>query len=376
MADEVRDAPGAPAQGPGRQGRSAADKERTKAQSRPVSAKQAGRAQGSAGRPQAKGGPAKKAGTNGRRAQGRVRPAPGRRPPPSAAGRRSTTTLLTWGTVGVVIVIVVVLVAVKVFGGSSSTGNSSNPLPASIAHDLATIPTSAYDQVGTNSPSAPITKPTVVHGQPPLTFTVDGKTLPGVFYYGAEYCPYCAAERWAVAASLKRFGTFSGLRETSSSSKDVFASTPTLSFYKSTLTSPYIAFQHVEAYSNNTTASGNYAVLQKPTAAQLHLVEKYDTGTYVQALRSSNANGSIPFIDIGNRLLVSGASYSPAILAGLSRAQIASDLHDPKNPVTQAILATSNYLSAGICSSDGQRPTSVCTSKGVVAAAKGLGLTS
>ena len=30
---------------------------------------------------------------------------------------------------------------------------------------------------------------------------------PELFYYGAEYCPYCAAERWSVVIALSRFGT-------------------------------------------------------------------------------------------------------------------------------------------------------------------------
>ena len=30
--------------------------------------------------------------------------------------------------------------------------------------------------------------------------TLDGKS-PAMLYYGAEYCPYCAAERWAMAVA-------------------------------------------------------------------------------------------------------------------------------------------------------------------------------
>jgi hypothetical protein len=44
--------------------------------------------------------------------------------------------------------------------------------------------------------------------------------------------------------------------------------------------------------------------------------------------------------------------------------------------VTQAIIASANYLSAGTCAIDGQQPASVCTSKGVTAASKSLKLTS
>src|SRR5438874_585634 len=60
--------------------------------------------------------------------------------------------------------------------------------------------------------------------------TKDGK--PEVLYIGDEYCPYCAAERWAMAVALSKFGTFTGLRGIRSSSSDAFPSTPTLTFYK------------------------------------------------------------------------------------------------------------------------------------------------
>jgi thiol-disulfide isomerase/thioredoxin len=36
------------------------------------------------------------------------------------------------------------------------------------------------------------------------TIRRDGKLL--VFFMGAEYCPYCAAERWAIVRALQRFG--------------------------------------------------------------------------------------------------------------------------------------------------------------------------
>ncbi len=68
------------------------------------------------------------------------------------------------------------------------------------------------------------------------------------------------------------------------------------------------------------------------------------------------------------------SSYSPTILSGLSFSQIGDDLDQPTNPVTQAILASANYLSATVCEITSQRPLSVCSSKAVVAAGKKLNL--
>ena len=31
--------------------------------------------------------------------------------------------------------------------------------------------------------------------------------LPEMLYMGAEYCPFCAAERWAMVMALSKFGT-------------------------------------------------------------------------------------------------------------------------------------------------------------------------
>ena len=66
---------------------------------------------------------------------------------------------------------------------------------------------------------------------------------PEVLYIGAEYCPYCAAERWAVIVALSRFGTFSGLAPIRSAAKDgggnaePYPLTPTWTFAKASYTS-------------------------------------------------------------------------------------------------------------------------------------------
>jgi hypothetical protein len=175
-----------------------------------------------------------------------------------------------------------------------------------------------------------------------------------------------------MIAALSRFGTFTGLGITQSSSTDVFANTPTFSFHGATLSSDYLVFKGVEQYSNVPAASGGYKPLDELTAEQLRLISKYDTSTYLPGA----SPGSIPFITIGNKFLVAGASYSPAILSGLTRDQIAAGLSDPTNPATQAIITTANYLSASICQITDQKPGSVCTSKGVQAADKAMGLAS
>jgi hypothetical protein len=352
--------------------RTQADKDRSRQQSRAVSGRQAARATTGA-KPAAKG--PQKGGSNQNRAKAGGPPNKGGRPKaggsrPVAAPRRASMPLLTWGIVGLVIVIVLVFVGVKVFGGSTPASVSSafQPLPASVATDITTVPTSVFNAVGTTSPAVSITPPTVIKGK--AAYVVDGK--PGFYYYGAEYCPYCAAERWAISATLARFGSLSGLGAMTSSSTDVFPSTQTVTFAKAAYSSPYIGASLDEYYTNVPLASGGYSVLKKPTAAEQKLISTYDSSTYFSGLTPGETY--FPFIDIDNKVLVVSASYSPSLLQGLSRAQIAAGLSDAKSPVTEAILATSNYLSASICSADGGMPKAVCGSKGVTDAAKAMKL--
>ncbi len=370
-------------------------KDRSRAQSRAVSGKEAAR--GTAGQRTAtkpgtqKGGGQKGAGPKGAgagkgspsgrgpAAKGSNGKGTGQRPPRSggrstAPGpRRPSTALLTWGIVGLVVVVVVVLVVIKVStgsgGGSAGATPPAAPLSASIAHDMTNIPASVYNTVGVTSPTVAVSPPKIISGQPPLT--LNGK--PGYLYMGADYCPYCAAERWSIVAALSRFGTISGLQTMQSSSTDVHPSTQTVTFVKANYTSQYISAVLKEVLSNKKLPTGSgYEPLQKLDKSETALVKKYNEEKYTGNTTSSGS--SIPFIDIGNKAVSSGASYTPGVLAGLTRAQIAGDLSDPTNPVTRAIISVANYQSAAICSIDGGQPGAVCTSKGVTAAAKALNI--
>jgi Domain of unknown function (DUF929) len=198
--------------------------------------------------------------------------------------------------------------------------------------------------------------------------TKDGKPL--VLYMGAEYCPFCATERWAMVLALSRFGTFTDLGQTSSSTADVYPGTPTFSFHDAKYSSPYLAFQGVELDTNQLNSQGTaYTTLDKPTAAQQALMTKYDAAPYV----SSSTPGTIPFIDIGGKYLVSGATYSAALLQGKTADQIAALLSDPTNPTTQGIVGAANSITAAICKVTGNQPTSVCSQPAITALAAQLG---
>lgn len=294
------------------------------------------------------------------------------------AGRISTRrpiSLVSWATVGLVLVIVIVLVVLKATGGTPFVAVSEVPASPQVVHAVTDEPASAFNAVGTRSSLEPVTPPVVIRGQSALSFSVAGTDRPGVFYYGAEYCPFCAAERWPLTVALARFGTFSHLGEVASAAQnEQFPSTETLSYYGSSYSSPYLAFRSVEADSSQPNPNGSgYEPLQSPDKSEQALLAKYDTTRYIGSA-SGTFGGSLPFIDFGNKVLVAGASFSPALIQGLSRNQIATALKDPANPVAQGILTAANYLSAAACDADGNRPASVCVSKGVRGAAQVMGL--
>ncbi len=291
-------------------------------------------------------------------------------PDPGAATRRPATSLLTWATVALVLGIVVALVVIKVTG--SATVNTSaavvTPTPASpaVVKAATTIPAAVYDTVGVTSTDAALTPPELLHGQPALTS--GGK--PEVVFVGDEFCPYCAAERWALVAALSRFGSFGDtLYAMQSGSDEAFPGTPTFTFDGTRYRSQYVAATLVEHYGDQRNGAGTaYAVLERLTPGVRALLDKYGRRT------AGSPGGVVPFVDVANEAVVSGGQFSPSVLQQLSASQIATGLTDPKDPATQAIVASANYLSAVICQADGQLPVQVCASSGVSAAADALGL--
>jgi hypothetical protein len=119
-----------------------------------------------------------------------------------------------------------------------------------------------------------------------------------------------------------------------------------------------------EILSDHQLSNGDYAPLEKPTPEEATLVDLYTSAKYFPA-----NPGYLPFLDFGNRVVISQSSFDPYLLHGLSREQIATDLTDPTNPVTMDIVAAANYLSAATCLIDGDRPALVCNSPGVLRSA-------
>lgn len=281
--------------------------------------------------------------------------------------------LVTWAFVMLVLVIVGVLLVLKVTRGSTTVqAPSVTPASNSIVREVTGVSARVFDAVGAPSPSGP--SPALLSRAPALV--VSGH--PGVVYVGGEFCPYCAAERWALVVALGRFGTFSRLGATSSSKGEVFSGTPTFSFYDSTYKSRYVTFSSTEEYaqSSSTVAPAGYPTLGNVPSFVQALMRRYDVEPLPAGPGNSGGPGALPFVDVANRLVASGAAigFSPGLLQGSSMAQIAGQLSDPTNAVTEAIVGAANEITAAICAADGGRPGVVCSSTGARAGAARLGL--
>jgi Domain of unknown function (DUF929) len=259
--------------------------------------------------------------------------------------------------VAVIIVVVVIMVAVKVTSSNSgsTTATPTGTAAASVIDSVTKVPASVLDTVGKGSQVDVLPKSINVQ----QSLTADNKPL--VVYIGAEYCPFCAAQRWPVTVALARFGTFTGLGLSHSASDDSFPNTQTLSFHGSTYTSQYLSFQGVETSTNIRQGSG-YTKLDTLTPLQ-NQVMTLNAPPYV----SQDAAGSIPFLDFGNKYVIAGSSFSPELLSNKSATQIAAAINDPGSAIGKSVNGAANAFTAAICKLTGGQPGDVCTSAGVKA---------
>jgi thiol-disulfide isomerase/thioredoxin len=181
------------------------------------------------------------------------------------------------------------------------------------------------------------------------TLMASGK--PEILYIGAEFCPFCATERWPMIIALSEFGNFSGIKYMLSSASDQDPNTSTFTFVNATYTSNYVTFVSVE--SENRTGG----TLQPLTTNESALLNDYDSAT------------SIPFVDFGNRYIVIGAQLDPTVLreggsatgAPLTWATIASQLNTANSNIAQNIDGAANRLISVICVLTNGQPSNVCS---------------
>jgi Domain of unknown function (DUF929) len=246
-----------------------------------------------------------------------------------------------------------VLVRDNAAPGSSSTVETFNAAPSSLVSML-DLPSSVYDTVGVTSPANPVTPPQSTGAGQLWQDSVNGRPLPVVYFYGAEFAPYAAAQRWPLILALSRFGTFDQLGLMQSSATTAFPDLSTFTFWDVGYTSKWVRLQSVERYSSLNPTGARYLPLEVPDARQASAVSDYAPNSDTFALT-----------DVANKFVLSGSAMSPAVLDGLTQDQIAGDLATPAAPLTQAVVTAANEITATICAVDGQKPGSVCQSRGV-----------
>ena len=142
-----------------------------------------------------------------------------RRPPGSPVSARKHPMVTALVPVALVVLALVALVVVKASGGtgaappaskvatsgsSAATSAGTSALPAGVLADVMSVSPATLAAIGQPNTTA---APTATGAKTALTA---GNGKPEVLFIGAEYCPYCAAERWSVVEALSRLGASAG----------------------------------------------------------------------------------------------------------------------------------------------------------------------
>ncbi len=98
-----------------------------------------------------------------------------------------------------------------------------------------------------------------------------------------------------------------------------------------------------------------YTQLQSLSSSQQAIFNTYNRPPYVRSA------GSIQFVDVGGKYVLSGATYDPGPLSGESWSQIAAQFANPTTAEAKAIDGSANLLTAAICQMTNQQPASVCS---------------
>jgi hypothetical protein len=240
------------------------------------------------------------------------------------------------------------------FAAKHSDGSTSAPV--SIVRAVSSVSAATLDSVGVGKLGKGFT----------LSRLSGAAVAPGakatLISENAAWCPHCAANSWAVAITLERFGTLSGLRVIDSGTyfgkvmhaKPSFPHTQGLSFLNAHYASSLVAFEPIVLFDRKGKR------VETPTKAQAHAIKAFEP------------NGGFPVVDLGGAFGAVGSAFSPGQLAGLSAARIAGELASPTSALAPYIDAQANVLTAALCVATGQQPAAVCSAPGVRAAAATL----
>jgi len=233
--------------------------------------------------------------------------------------------------VAVVLAVLVLLVVGFYFAYESSNVYAPSDGKPVLKSDLTALQQSSLPPYGPSNPSM-LTSVKDYNGAP---LTAYGKPL--LVYIGADYCEYCAAQRWSLVLSLMRFGNLTGLKYMSSSVAD--GDYVTFTFENASYASKYFVFEGFEQKDR----LGN--PLQNVPTNYTAAFDQYGT--------------AYPFLNFGNRYVISGALWLPSGLAGDNWTAVLKDIK-ATTPLGTQIKEGANVITALICKLTGNQPSSVC----------------
>ncbi len=259
--------------------------------------------------------------------------------------RQRIRTITIIATVAVITVSLVVGFYIALSSGSSALDKYiGTPVSATDVSRLYQLSHGDYGPDGSSllvtSGAAANLKP--ASGQP---YLADGK--PVVVYIGADFCPYCAVERWSLILGLSRFGNFSNLHymTSGSGSEGDYA---TFTFTGSSYSSRYVVFQAFEQEDRDRNVI-----------------------TQVPSNYSAEFNNAYPFVNYGNKYILQTLIPTPGILAGKNWTQIYNDI-SANNPDGTVIKEGANAVTALVCRLTSNQPGSVCNAYAITTTTIGL----
>lgn len=242
--------------------------------------------------------------------------------------------------VAIIVVVAVSLavgfyLALNVKGPNPSLDNQ--PVPSKVLADLIQTSKTPY---GTSNPSYL----SYVKNYTGAIFSTNGKPI--IVYVGADFCPYCAGQRWPLIIALERFGNFSNL-EYMVSGEDSYA---TFTFSASSYTSKYVVFQPYEVEDNS-----GHALKTLPA-------------NYTTAFQQVGKS-DFPFLNFADEYTISGAILSPTILGTKNQTQIIASILAINDSLGSQIKQAANLITAVICKilPTDNSPASVCDNSSITA---------
>jgi len=155
-----------------------------------------------------------------------------------------------------------------------------------------------------------------------------------VYFMGAGFCPFCAAERWAIVKALARFGTWEGLVEDKSAGRDEkYLNVPTFSLARANYSSAHVEFAGKE------TADRNFEPLQELDDSDYEILDMY------------NPDQMIPFLLVDGQYMQVGAGFSPELILNMSHEQVRAELDKLDSAIGKAIRAEIDNITALVCKS-------------------------